>query len=203
MPEIKCVLFDIGGVLVDWHMSWITSEVSDRFNIDEELVFDSFLKHLHKLDSGKIEEQEFWNKIASDVNSTTLKENTESLWNTYFRKNAKPNHDVIELSKLIHNKYTMGIISNIEKITHKIIDDWHVLDSFEHKFMSYEIGFSKPDSRIYEYVINNLPFEPENMIFIDDKESNVDAAIASGFEAIHFTDYAKLKKSLSEYGLSV
>ena len=203
MSEIKCVLFDIGGVLVDWHMSWITSEISDRFNIDEDLITASFAKYLNELDSGKIEEKEFWDKIASDTNSHSLKENTESLWDTYFRKNAKLNRDVINLSKNIGDNYTIGIISNIEKITHKVVDDWHVLDSFEHQFMSYKIGFSKPDSRIYKYVIDKLPFKPEDMIFIDDKKSNVEAALDSGIHAIHFTDYDELKKSLSKYYLPV
>jgi HAD superfamily hydrolase (TIGR01509 family) len=203
MSEIKCVLFDIGGVLVDWHMSWITSEVSRRFDIDENLISDGFSKYLHELDSGKIEEIEFWNKIAIYSNSASLKENTESLWDTYFRKNAKLNHDVINFSKTIGTKYTTGIISNIEKVTHNVVNDWRVLDNFEHKFMSYEIGFSKPDHRIYKYIISKLPFEPKNMIFIDDKKSNVDAAVDSGLNAIHFINYDNLKKSLSAFGMDV
>lgn len=203
MSEIKCVLFDIGGVLVDWHMSWITSEVSKRFEINEDILSDAFSKHLHELDSGKIQETTFWNKIADDVNSAPLKENTESLWNTYFRKNAKPNQDIINLAKTIsENSYTMGIISNIEEITHRVVDDWNVLEPFEHKFMSYRIGFSKPDSRIYEHVIQRLPFDPPQMIFIDDKESNVEAAKRSRIKAIHFTGFPELIKSLSRYGLT-
>jgi len=203
MFEIKCVLFDIGGVLVDWHMSWITSEVSKRFDIDENLISDGFSKYLHELDSGKIEEKEFWNKVAIYSNSSSLKENTESLWDIYFRKNARINHNVIDLSKIVGAKYTTGIISNIEKVTHNVVDDWRILDNFEYKFMSYEIGFSKPDSRIYQHVINKLPFDPENMLFIDDKQANVDAAVDSGLQAIHFISYDKLKKSLSVYGMDV
>ena len=201
MSDIKCVLFDIGGVLVDWHMSWITSEISNRFQIDEKLISDGFTKYLQELDSGKIQEKTFWDKIANDVNSTSLKENTESLWDTYFRKNAKLNHDVINLAKRIKGCYTVGIISNIEEITHNVVDDWNVLDDFEHKFMSYQIGFSKPDLRIYHHVIKNLPFEPNQMIFIDDKESNVSAAKQTGINAIHFTDFSNLEESLVRHGL--
>jgi len=163
MSEIRCVLFDIGGVLIDWHMSWIISEIANRFKIDEELIADSFSKHLSELDSGNIEEKEFWENIASDVDSVSLGKTTESLWNTYFRKHAKLNHDVINLAKNLRtDSYTMGIISNIEKITHKVVCDWDVLDIFEHSFMSYQIGFSKPDARIYQHAIEKLSFEPNH-----------------------------------------
>ena len=84
------VLFDIGGVLVDWHMSWITSEVSKRFDISEDLIISAFDKHLPKLDSGKIDEPDFWHSVAVDVESDLQKNNKESLWDTYFRKNAIP-----------------------------------------------------------------------------------------------------------------
>ena len=201
MPEIKCVLFDIGGVLVDWHMSWITSEISKRFQINEDQVSNAFSKHLTDLDSGKINETSFWQNIANDVDSLPLKQNSESLWDTYFRKHAKPNHDVLKLAQSLRESYTMGIISNIEQVTHKVVDDWNLLDSFEHLFMSYQIGFSKPDSRIYKHVIENLSFGPGSMLFIDDRKPNVDAAKGAGLNAIHYTGFANLQSSLSEYGM--
>ena len=200
MSEIRCVLFDIGGVLVDWHMSWITSEISKRFDIKESLIDNAFSKYLNELDSGKIEENAFWQKIAHDVNSMSLSETTESLWDTYFRKNAKINHDVINLAKNIKTKsYTLGIISNIEQITHNVVDDWNVLDYFEHKFMSYQIGYSKPDPRIYEHVIDHLPFKPYQIIFIDDKQSNVKSAENSGMHSIHYQNFSNFKESLEKY----
>ena len=97
----------------------------------------------------------------------------------------------------------MGIISNIEAITHKVVDDWNILEPFEHKFMSYQIGLSKPDTRIYEHVIEILPFDPTQMIFIDDKVSNIQSAKKSSINAIHFTGYLDLVKSLSDCGLNV
>ena len=203
MTKIKCVLFDIGGVLVNWHMSWITSEVSKRFGIKEENVIESFGKYLHELDCGKINEKLFWKKIAHDTNSEHLAQTTESLWNTYFTKNAKINYDVLTLVKQIKESYTLGIISNIEEITHKIIRDWKVLDDFKHQFMSYQIGFSKPDSKIYEHTLNSLPYAPQEIIFIDDKPHNIESAQKSGIHAIHFTNNAKLRESIKNLGISI
>ena len=95
----------------------------------------------------------------------------------------------------------MGIISNIEQVTHNVVKDWNVLDDFEHKFMSYKIGFSKPDHRIYKHAINILGLEPHQLVFIDDKESNVESAKKLGIQAIHFREYPSFKKSLEDLQL--
>ena len=81
------------------------------------------------------------------------------------------------------------------------MDDWNILKPFEHHFMSYQIGFSKPDSRIYRHVIENLPFEPASILFIDDKKTNVDAATDAGLNAIHYTGFASLQSSIAEYDI--
>ncbi len=204
MTKTQCILFDIGGVLVDWHMSWITSEVSKRFNIKEELIISVFNEHLHKLDSGTIDESTFWQNIAIDTKSNLLKNNNESLWDTYFRKNAVPNLDVKKLSiDLKQNGFTIGIISNIEKVTHAVVDDWDLLSHFEHKFMSYQIGFSKPDPRIYEHVIQKLPYSADELLFIDDKPSNVKSAKNCGLQSIHFTNFENLQSSLHQFGVTI
>jgi len=184
-------------------MSWITSEVSKRFDIKEENVIESFGKYLQELDCGKINEKIFWKKIAEDTNSEHLAQTAESLWNTYFTKNAKINHDVLHLAKQIKESHTLGIISNIEEITHKIVHDWKVLDDFKYQFMSYQIGFSKPDSRIYEHTLNLLPYDPQEIIFIDDKPPNVESAQKSGINAIHFTNHVKLYESLKNLDISI
>ncbi len=204
MAQIKCVLFDIGGVLVDWHMSWITKEISDRFEISEQKIIDAFDKYLNQLDSGKIEEPHFWKLVADYADSSLLQNNSEPLWNTYFRKNAKPNQKIKDLSTTLKNNGSaIGIISNIEKVTHDVVEDWNMLEHFEHKFMSYQIGYSKPDSRIYQHVIKQLSFDESEMLFIDDKISNAESAQQCGISSIQFTGLDDLKSSLEKFNLKV
>ncbi|AJM93256.1 MULTISPECIES: HAD family phosphatase [Nitrosopumilus] len=199
MTKIKCILFDIGGVLVDWHMSWITSEVSTRFDIKEDLIISAFDKHLPELDSGKINESNFWRKIAIETKSDSLKNTKESLWDTYFRKNAVPKTEVKKFSvDLKQNGFTIGIISNIEKVTHNIVNDWNIISHFEYQFMSYQIGLSKPDPRIYEHVIQRLPYSVDEILFIDDKPSNVESAENCGMSSIHFRNLDDLQSALNQ-----
>lgn len=204
MTKIKCVLFDIGGVLVDWHMSWITSEIAKQFDIKENLITSAFDKHLSELDSGKIDESNFWRSIAIETKSDLLKNNKESLWDTYFRKNAVPKTDVKKLSiDLKQNGFAIGIISNIEKVTHGVVSDWNLLSHFEYQFMSYQIGFSKPDPRIYEHVIQKLPYSADELLFIDDKQSNVESAENCGMASVHFTSLDDLQSSLNQFKVKI
>ncbi|MDX1596046.1 MAG: HAD-IA family hydrolase, partial [Nitrosopumilaceae archaeon] len=124
-------------------------------------------------------------------------------WNTYFQKNAKINQDVISLVPQLKEQYSLGIISNIEEITHKIVHNWNVLDNFQHHFLSYQIGFSKPDTRIYEHVMDSLPFQGHEMVFIDDKPSNVESAQKCGINSIHYANYSQLRKSLYDLGIGI
>ncbi len=52
---------------------------------------------------------------------------------------------------------------------------------------SHEVGLCKPDRRIYELACDRLRVLPEEMIFLDDAEPNVEAADALGINAILFT----------------
>lgn len=52
---------------------------------------------------------------------------------------------------------------------------------------SHEVGLSKPDRRIYELACDRLRVLPEEMIFLDDVEPNVEAADVLGIKAILFT----------------
>lgn len=49
-------------------------------------------------------------------------------------------------------------------------------DYFEHYYLSYEIGFVKPDDDIFEYVINDAQIFARETLFIDDSELNLDTA---------------------------
>lgn len=192
MAKVSCVLFDIGGVIIDWHNSWLIDEVSNTFGISRNDLTREFTNNLPELSSGKINEKEFWNNIAGQIGCSKLA-NQHSLFGKIFRKYATVNESMITVSrKLKENGMRLGILSNTESVTYSIIEELTSLDHFEFKFLSYEIGYTKPDSRIYQYVIDNIPFDKEELFFIDDLMSNVKSAQRSGIKAIQFSNYKKL-----------
>lgn len=57
---------------------------------------------------------------------------------------------------------------------------------FDHSFYSCELGYAKPSADYFRAVMRALPFEPQELLFIDDREANVSSAAALGINAVHF-----------------
>ncbi|MDP3896000.1 MAG: HAD family phosphatase [Mesorhizobium sp.] len=68
--------------------------------------------------------------------------------------------------------------------------------------VSGEIGVIKPDRRIYEHHADTFGLDPSASLFIDDSQKNVDGAIAAGWQAVLFTDGAKLAADLKRLGVA-
>ena len=57
---------------------------------------------------------------------------------------------------------------------------------FERSFYSYELGHKKPDAEFFRAILRRVSFLPEEILFIDDHEANVEAAAVCGFTVAHF-----------------
>jgi len=195
MENISCVLFDLGGVIVNWHNSWLIQDVSDEFQLEKEKISKEFYKNLPEISTGRINEKEFWHIIGKELESKKLMSLNESLLDKIFRKHCSLNNSMINLSKELFQKgITVGILSNTEPASYSVIENLTSLDHFEYKFLSYNIGHLKPEPEIYRHVINNISFPKEELLFIDDLKSNIESARSEGIDAVQYSDYDKLLK---------
>jgi putative hydrolase of the HAD superfamily len=195
MANISCVLFDLGGVIVNWHNSWLIQDVSDEFQLQKEKLSKEYYKNLPKIATGKINEKELWHVIGKELESKKLMNLNESLLDRIFQKHCSLNNSMINLSKELSQKgITVGILSNTEPASYSAIEKLTSLDHFEYKFLSYNIGYLKPNQEIYRHVIDNVPFLKEELFFIDDLKTNVESARVEGIDSVQYTDYNELLK---------
>jgi len=195
MANISCVLFDLGGVIVNWHNSWLIQDVSDEFQLQKEKLSKEYYKNLPKIATGKINEKELWHVIGKELESKKLMNLNESLLDRIFQKHCSLNNSMINLSKELSQKgTTVGILSNTEPASYSVIEKLTSLDHFEYKFLSYNIGYLKPNQEIYRHVIDNVPFLKEELFFIDDLKTNVESARVEGIDSVQYTDYNELLK---------
>ena len=66
------------------------------------------------------------------------------------------------------------------------------------KVISYELQMVKPEPGIYQELAVKYGFSPENAVFIDDRQVNIDGAIAQGYQGIWFESYDTARRKLEE-----
>jgi len=195
MVSVSCVLFDLGGVIVNWDISWLIQEISNEFQLSEKRLSEEFNKNIPNISSGKIDEKNLWYSIGKELQSSKLMNLDESLLDKNFRKRVSLNDSLVSLTKKLSEKgITVGILSNTEQVTFSVVRELLPLDHFKYKFLSYEIGLIKPNPEIYKYVIDNISFQKEELFFIDDLKENVESARIAGIDSVQFFDYEQLLK---------
>lgn len=201
MKEIKALTFDLGNVLifVDWNSA------NHRLNQIEENLGDrttQFLKDntelIHNLETGKIDEDTFLNEIKSNVNSKLSKKELAKIYSDIFWENS----ELTKLLPYLKKNYKLYLLSNTNIIHRKYgWDKFEFIKHFDRLFLSYEIGYAKPEKEIYEFVISNIPYEKEELIYIDDIENFILTANSLGWNAVRFSSNEELIKEFLRFGI--
>ncbi|MGY5152208.1 MAG: HAD family hydrolase [Candidatus Nitrosopumilus sp. bin_6a] len=184
------ILFDVGGVLLQWKDEWLFDEISHELDIPFEEIKDKFNANISELFIGKISEEQFWNKISDGV-----KINHEIISQTFLKRSILDTK-VLNLARSIKKQgFDIGILSNITPETRRILPkQW--IDEFDHVFFSDQIKLAKPDPKIFSYIKEKL--SEHQIVFIDDKQENVDAAKRYGIKSILFEEYQSLSEELAK-----
>lgn len=98
------------------------------------------------------------------------------------------------LEDLARQDIPLALLSNAPLEIARTIDGEPWADLFRHRFFSADLGLAKPDLRIYDLVCRRLDTRPGNVVFVDDRPENVDAAREFGIDALLFTTAARLRE---------
>lgn len=159
--------------------------------VSEEYFYnDDFNKFM----LGQITENNYWKSV---IKTNLWDISVEELKNAA-RKNfteIKGVRKIIE--KLKKEGYTLILLSNhgkewIEYCERKY--SYHKL--FKHVIYSYQVGFTKPNKKMFNLIIKKLHLNPRECLFIDDYIKNIEVAKELGMNTIQFTSAQDLKKHL-------
>lgn len=117
--------------------------------------------------------------------------------------NSVIDQDVIQIARELKANYKVGLLTNA---IGSLLDDIFaqnpgIQDIFDERIVSSEVGLVKPEPEIYKLALEKLGVQPEEALFIDDGQANVDGAIAVGMQALLFTGADQLRTDLQELGL--
>lgn len=195
---IKAIVFDLGGVifLSDGGGFESREKLAKIFNIDVKKLHKFWFKHKEDLLCNRAGEDIFVEEIRKLANNKYTKENIQ--------KNIKElniiDPKMIELLESLKKIYVIAALTNeVKEWNEYRIKKFGLKNYFSFILASCDIGVTKPTSKIYELLLEKLSMNPEEVIFIDNREENLKPAEELGIKAIHFRDRQELIKELSNY----
>ncbi len=182
MKKNKLILFDWGGIVEPQKEGFIKTfkTLFKTLGYDKDDVID-ILKNYHLSSIRTLDEYEsIFENMKKDFNISCTFDQYLNLYTELFDKIIYYK-DVAEYESSLKDKCNIGILSNLSVIDHDRIDKQLNLKNYDYVFLSYELGCQKPNKEIYEKVQSMLPFNKEDILFVDDLEKNINAAKEMGW----------------------
>lgn len=192
---MKNIIFDIGGVLLDYnpktYLDKLDIEENKRKDLNNIIFHD---KKWRDCLNGFITNHELI-KYLSNQNPKYKDEINKILSKDNLKYMLPPKIDMIEYHKTLKQKgYKIYLCSNITEDTYNYIkDNFEIIQTSDGGVFSCFENISKPNIEIYYNLINKYEINVTETIFIDDTSANIDTANRIGLKTILFKDIKQLK----------
>jgi 2-haloacid dehalogenase len=202
MQQIKNIIFDLGGVLIDWNPEYLFRKL-----IPDEEKRKTFFSEICTAEWN--EEQDGGRSIA-DATSLLIQQypdHTDLIIAYYDRWEEMlggPIQDTVSIFKALKEaeKHKFYALTNWSAETFpKALLIYDFLHWFDGRLVSGEENTRKPFADFYQLLLDRFSLKPEESIFIDDNLRNIKAAQAMGIYSIHFTSPAQLVEDLRNLNL--
>jgi glucose-1-phosphatase len=193
--KIELVMFDLGNVILFFDHMITCNKLSEYSKKDARYIYDFIFKSdLSKnYDTGKISSLDLFAAISGRLELKISFEKFNLAWSEIFRLNF----GIEKVIGWVKSSTDIAILSNTDEMHFNYIKNkFKIISDFDYKFLSYEIGYLKPQKEIFAYVTNKTGIPPQRIIHIDDVPEFVDAANKSGINGILFKDIKTLKNNL-------
>lgn len=191
---VDTVVFDYGGVLAfhrcePWQNNLGNLLGMSGLEVDELLSETTPWGGLYR--AGKIAREKFWEVVLDEAN---IESNVDfNQLEEYWAKSYQIDERMFELALLLKKMgYQIAIFSNSDERRYRHIEaTYHLSEYFDFIIPSYIHGAIKPNREIYIKLLKIIDrtVEPHKVLYIDDKERNIEPAIALGMQGYVFRTY--------------
>jgi len=200
----RAVVFDLGGVLLDWNPRYLYRKL---FEGDDDAM-ERFLAEVctmewhHAHDLGVPPEETSPPLVAAHPDQAEL------IWAWTRRSEemlGQPIHGTVKILRALKEQ---GIpcyaLTNMETWTYPgRRDRYPFLQWFDGTVVSGFEGVAKPDVRVFELLLDRFSLDATHTLFVDDSAANVDAAHRAGMQAVRFESSEQLRRRLEDAGFSL
>ena len=195
MNRIKCLIFDLGGVIVDLDFSNFYNSIITQspLNKPQTPIILEFFRQSDIYHQGLMNDKEFY-QLACDI-LQVCEVDQKSFFAAFNSIISGYNPEIIELIKEI-----LMCLSNVNSSHWKFLlkKKWDFFDYFDELILSHEVNMTKPRYKIFQFAIQKAGCLPEEIVFIDDGLNNIRSARELGIIGIKFTNKENLVEELKK-----
>ena len=195
------MVFDLGGVLIDWDPRHLYRKVFvSEEEVEDFLSTIATLEWHNEQDRGRTLEEATALLISQHPEYGTEIEAYYGRWDEMFGDPIEGSVRVLQ--DVREQGHPLYAITNWPAETFpRARERWDFLGWFEDIVVSGEERATKPKREIYDVLVKRTGLDPATTVFIDDREPNVRAAGDLGFITVKFEDAAKLREDLVRLGV--
>jgi 2-haloacid dehalogenase len=193
--KIQNIIFDFGGVLIDWNPIYLYGNV---FETEEEMKH--FLENVCRYEWNVLQDA---GRPLSEATTLLQKEHPEfseqinyyyGRWEEMLGGTIDEN---VKLIKPLKKRYKLYGLTNWSAETLPIaMERYSFFKDLDGIVVSGDEKIVKPNPKIYEILLDRYNLEAESSLFIDDNAENIETAKKIGFKTVHFTDGVNLEQLL-------
>jgi putative hydrolase of the HAD superfamily len=202
-PEVippKVLLFDLGGVLVDFaglrQLPAMLARPMPAALVRQKWVVSPAVR---QFESGRCTDLEFARMFIEEWSLDLTAERFVAHFRNWV---AAPFPETAALLGALEGRHALACLSNTNALHWQAVKQMPALRPvLERPFLSFELGVMKPDPAIYAHVVRGLGCEPAEVAFFDDGPENVEGARAAGLSAHLAQGPVHLRQVLTQLGL--
>lgn len=189
MALLKNIIFDLGGVLlnIDYNKTKLSFEelgFNDFNNMYTQYSADMLFSDL---ETGKISNEKFYDYLVKKAGGKIDQQQINRAWNAMlldFRQES------LEFLEQLSQKYTLYLLSNTNAIHLAAFNVIFTRETgkeslntyFTKAYYSNQIGLRKPNTDVFDFVLQDAGIKSEESLFIDDSFNNIETAKKMGFK---------------------
>jgi 2-haloacid dehalogenase len=202
MSKIDTVIFDLGGVLIDWNPRYLYRKI---FSTEDEITW--FMENICTSEWNDMQDagRSFAEATEELVKKHPSHEVPIRAWYGRFPETIsgaiQPTVDVLATIKQ-NNRHSLYALTNWSAESFPwALDNFDFLHWFQGIVVSGREGSRKPFRDFYETILNRYQIDPGRAVFIDDNIKNIKGANDVGLKTIHFTSAVQLEEDLKDLGV--
>ena len=198
----RAVVFDLGGVLLDWNPRYLYRQLFDG----DEAAMERFLAEVCTMEWHHAHDLGIPPERTSPPLAEAHPEQADLIWAWSQRSEEMISGPIDGTVSILRELKRAGVpcyaLTNMERETYPLRRErFDFLSWFDGTVVSAFEGMAKPDPAIFELLLDRFDLNAADTMFVDDSNVNVTAARSVGMQAVEFDSPDQLRRELKAAGL--